>query len=107
MTSYKAVADEVRAELARQRISGVRAAKALGWTQNYIQRRLSGVVPFDVADLQAIADLLEVSVTNFFPVQSPEIRKPAGFLVPRRIGQVTSPDVRRPGSCPPDLGIAA
>lgn len=66
MTSYRDVADDVRAELARQRISGVRAAKRLGWTQNYIQRRLSGTVPFDVADLQAMAELLDVPVTRFF-----------------------------------------
>jgi transcriptional regulator with XRE-family HTH domain len=67
MASHEAVAAEVRAELARHRLSGVRAAKALGWTQNYISRRLSGAVPFDVADLAALADLLEVPVTTFFP----------------------------------------
>lgn len=89
MASYQAIADEVRAAMARQHLSGVKAAKALGWTQNYISRRLSGVVPFDVVDLQAIADLLEVPVTNFF--------------------QVMGADVRRPGSCPPgnDLEAAA
>ena len=67
MASHEAVAAEVRAELARHRLSGVRAAKALGWSQNYISRRLSGTVPFDVADLAALADLLEVPVTTFFP----------------------------------------
>lgn len=87
MSSFVAIADEVRAEMARQRLSGVRAAKALGWTQNYIQRRLSGTVPFDVADLQAIADLLEVPVSKFF--------------------EVTPIGVRKRGSCPSDLGVAA
>ena len=97
MASYTAVADEVRAELARQRLSGVRAAKALGWTQNYIQRHLSGTVPFDVADLQALADLLEVPVTNFFQVMSPA----DGY--PRAKGSITGYIDPRPGA----LGVAA
>lgn len=75
------VAAEVRAELARQQLSGVRAARQLGWTQNYISVRLRGVVPFSLADLEAMADLLEVPVTKFF--------------------QFAGSEVRRPGSCPP------
>jgi transcriptional regulator with XRE-family HTH domain len=82
-----AVAAEIRAELARQQLSGVRAAKSLGWTQNYISARLRGVVPLSLDDLQAIADLLEVPVTKFF--------------------EVTGTDVRTPGSCPPELEAAA
>jgi transcriptional regulator with XRE-family HTH domain len=66
MSPHELVAAEVRAELARQQLSGVRAAKALGWTQNYISVRLRGVVPFDVTDLIKIADLLEVPVSVFF-----------------------------------------
>jgi transcriptional regulator with XRE-family HTH domain len=62
------VAAEVRAEMARQQLSGVRAARALGWTQNYISVRLRGAVPFDVADLIKIADLLEVPVSVFFEI---------------------------------------
>lgn len=38
----------------------------LGWTQAYISRRLTGDVPFDVNDLAAIAEILEVPVTAFF-----------------------------------------
>ena len=60
------VAAEVRAHLARQRISGRQAAFALGWKQPYIARRLSGDIPFDVTDLAKIADLLGVPVTSFF-----------------------------------------
>ena len=67
MESHQLVAAEVRAELARQQLSGVRAARALGWTQNYLSVRLRGTVPFDVTDLMKIAKLLEVSVTQFFP----------------------------------------
>lgn len=52
--------------MARQQLSGVRAARALGWTQNYISVRLRGTVPFDVTDLIKISDLLEVPVSVFF-----------------------------------------
>jgi transcriptional regulator with XRE-family HTH domain len=64
------VANEVRAQLARRRISGQQAADRLGWTQGYIQRRLAGKVAFDVADLGALAALLEVPVTAFFVAPS-------------------------------------
>jgi transcriptional regulator with XRE-family HTH domain len=60
------VASEVRAHLARHRLSGRRAALALGWTQPYMSRRLTGEIPFDVADLEAIADLLGIPVVAFF-----------------------------------------
>lgn len=82
----EAIAEEVRALLARRRLSGNRAAMRLGWKQTYLSRRLTGAVPFDVADLMAIANLLEVPVTHFL--------------------QVAGPDVRKPGSCPP-LDVAA
>lgn len=75
MSSYQDVAAEVRAEMARKQLSGVRAAQTLGWTQNYISRRLSGRVPFDVEDLTAIADLLEVPVSTFFET-GPGVRIP-------------------------------
>jgi transcriptional regulator with XRE-family HTH domain len=80
MSPHQLVAAEVRAEMARQQLSGVRAARALGWTQNYISVRLRGTVPFDVADLIKIADLLEVPVSTFFE---------------------TAGGVRRPGTFPP------
>ncbi len=65
-TVHLQVAAEVRAHLARQRISGRRAAFALGWKQPYIARRLSGEVPFDVTDLAKLAELLGLPVTSFF-----------------------------------------
>lgn len=61
------VAGEVRAHLARKQLSGVRAAAALGWSQTYMSRRLSGKAPFTVDDLDALAQLLSVSATDFFP----------------------------------------
>jgi hypothetical protein len=60
------VAAEVRAQIARKRRSGRSVALQLGWTQAYMGRRLVGEVPFNVNDLAAIADVLEVPVTVFF-----------------------------------------
>lgn len=62
----EAVAAEIRAELARQRLSARRAAARLGWTQAYLSRRLNGDVPFDVEDIEALADLLGVVPERFF-----------------------------------------
>jgi transcriptional regulator with XRE-family HTH domain len=63
---HEYVAGEIRAYLARARLSGRRAALQLGWTQPYMSRRLTGDIPFDVTDLEALAGLLDVPVTAFF-----------------------------------------
>jgi transcriptional regulator with XRE-family HTH domain len=60
------VATEVRAYLARRRLSASKAAKAIGWKQQYLARRLSGDVAFDVDELGALAELLDCRVTDFF-----------------------------------------
>jgi transcriptional regulator with XRE-family HTH domain len=60
------VAAEVRAELARKKISGIRAAKALGWSQYYVSVRLRGEVAFSLADLEKMAEYLEIPVMKFF-----------------------------------------
>ena len=67
MSPHEAVAAEVRAQLARNRLSGRRAAEMLGWKQTYMSRRLTGAVPFDVDDLAALAELLDVPIGQFFP----------------------------------------
>jgi transcriptional regulator with XRE-family HTH domain len=67
---YEAVAAEVRAWLARRQISGRSAASQLGMTEIYLNRRLRGAVAFNVIDLSAIANLLNVPITVFF--ESPD-----------------------------------
>lgn len=67
LPTHQGVAAEVRAEMARQRISGRRAAMQLGWTQPYLSRRLTGEIPFNVAELSELAGLLEVPISAFFP----------------------------------------
>lgn len=86
-SSATAIAGEVRAWLARRGITGHQAAIELGWTQPYMSRRLSGRVVFNVTDLVSIANLLEVPVTEFF--------------------QFPAYEVRRPGSCPPEMDLEA
>jgi len=72
----QAVAGEVRAHIARKRRSGRSVALELGWTQPYMSRRLNGIVPFDVEDLAAIADVLGVPVVAFFDARGgPALRR--------------------------------
>ena len=86
-TPHLRIAAEVRAQLARQRLSGRRAAFALGWKQPYIARRLSGDIPFDVNDLTALADLLGLPVSEFFEVPSTRERVLESALIPTPVLQ--------------------
>lgn len=60
------VAQEIRAELARQRLSGAEVARQFGVSEAWVSRRLSGL-QLDVADVQRFADLLDVPAAQFFP----------------------------------------
>lgn len=77
------VAGEVRAWLGRRNRSGRSVARELGWTEPYLSRRLTGSVPFDVADLVKIADLLDVPVATFF-----EYPIPASTAVRTRVSSI-------------------
>ena len=69
-----AVAAEVRSWMGRRNRSGRNVAQELGWTEIYLSRRLTGKVPFDVDDLDALAGLLGVPVTEFFDVRGGLVR---------------------------------
>lgn len=71
------MAEEIRALLARKRISGVRLATAIGKSQSYVSRRLTGETPFDVDDLEGIARVLGVDITAFLP--RPDVDRSAPF----------------------------
>lgn len=62
-----AIAEEVRAQMARKRISGRQLARTLDWNAMYLSRRLSGQLPFTVADLYRIAAFLEVPLSALLP----------------------------------------
>lgn len=54
------VAGEIRAELARRRMSGRRLALALGETHVWVSRRLAGVTDLRLDDIERIAEVLGV-----------------------------------------------
>lgn len=60
------VAGEVRAEMARKRMTGRELSRLTGKSQPYWSRRLTGDVALDVDDLEAVAALLDVPLTSFF-----------------------------------------
>lgn len=78
------VAANVRAELARERWSGRRAASALGMSPMYINRRLSGDTPMDVNDLAMFSRLLGVPVGVFFETneKAPTAMSGEGRMLP-------------------------
>jgi transcriptional regulator with XRE-family HTH domain len=57
-------------------------AQELGWTEVYLNRRVRGIVPFDVTDLGRLAELLEVPITTFF--ERPNITRHGVSSVTRR-----------------------
>jgi transcriptional regulator with XRE-family HTH domain len=64
---HEGVAAEIRAELARQKISQTTVAIALGVSQAGASRRLSGQTPMDVNDVVRLAELLHVPASRFLP----------------------------------------
>ena len=64
MTYQEQVAEEVRVAMARRRISQKSLAEAIGKSQPFMSRRLNGETPFDVAELDAIAGVLDVPIAS-------------------------------------------
>ena len=63
----KRVAAEVRAELARQKVSQEALCARIGMSQSTLSRRITGEYPFDTTELAKIAEALGVSVAQFLP----------------------------------------
>jgi transcriptional regulator with XRE-family HTH domain len=72
------VIGEVRAHMARQRLSSSELARMTGTKQPYWSRRLTGVTAFDVNDLAILAYVLKVPVSTFIPAIVPDGFPPAG-----------------------------
>jgi transcriptional regulator with XRE-family HTH domain len=70
------VAAEVRAQMARVRITQTQLAESLGLTQSSISKRLRGVVAFNTDELQIVAGVLGVHPAAFFGVYSPSPNSP-------------------------------
>lgn len=65
MTS-QAIAAEVRAILARERISKMSVAKAAGLTSSQFSRRLQGRIPFSADEVASVAKALGVTVASLY-----------------------------------------
>jgi transcriptional regulator with XRE-family HTH domain len=59
------VASVVRAEMARKRVGQEEIAARLGLSQASVSRRIRGVTPFELDELETVADLLGLPVTAF------------------------------------------
>jgi BetR domain len=75
-TLREAFAAEVRAELARARISGRQLAAMLGKAQPWVSRRLTGAVAFDMDDVQVIADLLQIDPARMVKAANEATKNP-------------------------------
>jgi transcriptional regulator with XRE-family HTH domain len=65
------VAEEVRALLARKMMTGADLATAIGRSPMYVSRRLRGEVAFDLDDMERLADVFGVGVSDLLP--KPEV----------------------------------
>lgn len=68
----KKVAAEIRAEAARQRVTQLSVAKALGKSQAAMSRRWNGDLPYDLDELQALTAFLDMSLGDL--LESANIR---------------------------------
>lgn len=73
-TTTERTASAVRAELARRKISGTELATALGWSRTTTWRRLNGSHAFDVNELAAVAEFLDVPLETL--IVAPAHREP-------------------------------
>lgn len=87
------VAEEIRAMMARRRMTGRRLAIRLHVSPSWVNYRLIGKQPIDVDDLAAIARVLEVSVVDLLPASASTVTH---AYPPRR-----RPERRHPPIAPP------
>lgn len=66
-TPAELTAEAVRVELARRRISGRAMARALGWSFSSTARLLKAEYAFDIDELSAVADFLNLPLTALLP----------------------------------------
>lgn len=54
----RAISEEIRASMARQRVSGAQLAVSAGLSQSYLSKRLRDEVAFTANDIEAICEVL-------------------------------------------------
>lgn len=72
------VAEEVRALMARQRITQTRLAEVLDIPQSSVSARLRGTTPFKLPELEQLAALFGVHLAVLFGLPIPGPRRPDG-----------------------------
>lgn len=65
----EAINGNIRAELARRRVSGRQLAEDMGRSPAWVRRRLNGHVPWDVDDLVWIASTYDLDLGLLIPEQ--------------------------------------
>jgi len=95
MTLNDAVAAEVRAEMARQRISARRLAEMSGIPHTTLARKMRGAARLDLDDLQDVADALGVDVYALIPPRPVRVAQgdSSSGVVNIRCGSRRHPDV--------------
>lgn len=63
----RAVSAEIRAVMARQRVSGAKLAEAAGMSQGYLSKRLRDQAPFTLNDVEAISKALGEDLLRLSP----------------------------------------
>jgi transcriptional regulator with XRE-family HTH domain len=75
MALSQAIKDSISAELTRQHLSQRELARRIGWSQQYLWRRLSAHEnadgEFTPSELEKIAAALDVPVAQFLPAAEP------------------------------------
>jgi transcriptional regulator with XRE-family HTH domain len=61
------VAEEIRAMMARRRMTGAGLARALGVSEAWVSYRLSGKQAIDLNDLERIAEVLAIAPQDLLP----------------------------------------
>lgn len=72
-TYQELVAAQVRAEVARAKVSGRRIAVALGVDPSYVSRRMTGHTPFTPDELAVIATVLGIPIARLLPEPSADL----------------------------------
>jgi hypothetical protein len=84
MTPDELIAAEVRAEMARQRITQKQMARdVFGTYPQFVHARVTGQVPFGAWELVRVADYLEVDVVVF--LNAPKRQNPGPTISPGNI----------------------
>lgn len=77
LLSTASVTAELRAELARRRLTTARLAEDLGVTQMWLSRRLRGITPLTIDDTGRICAALDLDpATLFAPATTAETAAP-------------------------------